>query len=280
MSTVAILGAGPIGAAIADALVRRMHVREIRLIDEATGVAEGKALDIRQSGPVQRSDTRISGAGEILAAVGADVIVIADSHAGGEWEGDRGLTLIRQLVTAGATAPLVFAGPKQTWLMEATARELRLAPDRIVGSAAGAMAGAARALVALEVNGSGTDVSLAVAGRPPSFVVAWSSAAIGGSLVTDAVPAHRLLAISDRIRRLWPPRPYAIASATAPVVEGLLTGTRTFVPALAIVDAEWGVRGRAGLLPLSLGHGRVLTRHALSLSPQERLDVLNALARD
>jgi len=279
MSTVAILGAGPIGAGIADALVARARVPSVRLIDDASGVAAGKALDIRQAAPVLGSDTRISGTGEVLAAAGADVIVIADSHDGGEWEGDRGLTLVRRLVEAGSTAPLVFAGPKQTWLMEAAVRELGVTADRIVGTAAAAMTGAVRALVALEVNGSGADVSVAVAGRPPSFVVAWSSATIGGSLITDVVPAHRLLAISDQLGRLWPAGPYAIAAATMPVVEGLLAGTRSFVPAMTLVDSEWGVRGRAALLPVSLGHGRVVARHTPSLSPQERIEVLNALAR-
>lgn len=265
---------------MADTLVRRARVREVRLIDEAAEVATGKALDIRQSGPVHGSDTRISGVGDVLAAAGTDVIVIADSHEGGEWEGDRGLTLVRQLMTAGATAPLVFACPRQTWLMEAAAREIQVAPDRIVGTAAAALTGAVRGLVALEVNGSGADVALVVAGRPPSFVVAWSSATIGGSLLAEAVPAHRLLAISQQLRGLWPTGPYAIAAATAPVVEGLLTGTRSFVPAMTIVDSDWGVRGRAALLPLSLGHGRVLARHTPSLSARERVELVNAITRN
>src|SRR5687767_5408584 len=180
MSIVAIVGAGPIGASIAHTLARRARVRDVRLIDAASSVAAGKALDIKQSGPVEGYDTRVSGDGDVLAAAGAGVIVIADSHESGEWEGDRGLAIVRQLVTAGATGPFVFASPKQTWLMEAAAQELGLPADRIAGTAAAALSGAVRALVALEVNGSGADVSLVVTGRPPTFVVAWSSATIGG----------------------------------------------------------------------------------------------------
>jgi malate dehydrogenase len=279
MSTVAILGAGPVGASVAQTLARRARVRDVRLIDQAVGVATGKALDILQSGPVEGYDTRVSGQGDILAAVGAGVIVIADSHESGEWEGDRGLTLIRQLLAAGATGPFVFAGSQQTWLMEAASRELGLPVDRVVGTAAAALTGAVRGLVALEVNGSGADVALVVTGRPPAFVVAWSSATVGGALITDCVPAHRLVAISQQVKGLWPTGPYAIASATAPVVEGLLSGTRTHVPAMTIVDIEWGVRGRAALLPVTLGNGRVLARHTPSLSPQERVELMNALAR-
>jgi malate dehydrogenase len=279
MSTIAILGAGPIGASIAQALARRARVRDIRLIDASGSVAAGKALDIRQSGPVDGYDTRVSGETETLAAAGADVIVIADSSQDGEWEGDRGLGLVRRLVTAGATAPLVFAGPKQTWLMEAAVRELGVSADRVVGTAAGALAGAVRALVALDANGSGADVSLVVTGRPPAFVIAWSSATIGGALVTDRVPAHRLLVMSHQLKALWPTGPYAIATATAPVVEGLLSGTRAHVPAVAIVDQEFGVRHGAVLLPVSLGRGRVLAHHMPALSQQERGEFLNSASK-
>jgi malate dehydrogenase len=276
---VAIIGAGPIGASIAHTLARRARVRDVRLIDEAANVASGKALDIQQSGPVEGFDTRVSGDGNVLAAAGAAVIIIADSHESGEWEGDRGLAMVRQLVTAGATAPLVFAGPKQTWLMEAAVQELGVPADRIAGTAAAALTGAVRALVALEVNGSGADVSLVVTGRPPSFVVAWSSATIGGSLVTDRVAPHRLAAISQQMKGLWPTGPYAIAAATAPVVESFMSGSRAHLPAVVIVDREFGVRNRGALLPLTLGNGRVLARHKPSLSQQEHGEFMNGLTR-
>jgi malate/lactate dehydrogenase len=209
--------------------------------------------------------------------VGADVIVIADTHAEGEWEGDKGLALLRQLVAAGASGPFVFAGAKQTWLIEAVVRELGVASNRVVGTATAAMPVAARGLAGLEVNGSGVDVALTMCGKPPALTVAWSSATIGGSLLTDRVPAHRVLAISQQLKKLWPPGPYAIATATAPVVEGLIASTRRDTPGVTILDGEFGQRGVACLLPLTLGNGRVLSRIVPSLSPQERTDVVNSL---
>jgi malate dehydrogenase len=277
MSTIAILGAGPIGASIAHTLARRARVRDVRLIDAAATVAAGKALDIRQTGPVEGYDTRLSGIGDPLAAVGADVFVIADTHADGEWEGDKGLALVRRLVAAGAAGPFVFAGTRQTWLMEAVVRELGVPADRVVGTAAAAMVTAARGLAGLEVHGSGVDVALTMSGKPPGLTVAWSSATIGGSLLTDRVPSHRVLAISQQLKKLWPPQPYAIATATAPVVEGLIAGTRRDTSGVTILNGEFGQRGVACLLPLTLGNGRVLSRIVPSLSPQERTDVVNSL---
>lgn len=277
MSTIAILGAGPIGAGIAHTLARRARVRDVRLIDASASVAAGKTLDIRQTGPVEGYDTRLSGIGDPLAAVGADVIVLADTHAEGEWEGDKGLALVRQLVTAGASGPFVFAGTRQTWLMEAVVRELGVSPDRVVGTAAAAIVPAAKGLAALEINGSGVDVSLTVAGKSPALTVAWSSATAGGALLTERVPAHRLLAISQQLKVLGPAGPYAIATVTAPVIEGLIAGTRRDTPGVVVLSGEFGLRGVACLLPLTLGNGRIQSRIVPTLSPQERTDVMNSL---
>ena len=71
MSSVAILGAGPIGSAIAHRLAERARFREIRFIDASVDVAAGKALDIRQSGPIAGVDADLTATGDLLAAAGA-----------------------------------------------------------------------------------------------------------------------------------------------------------------------------------------------------------------
>jgi len=273
MSTVAILGAGALGGALAHRLAARARIGEIRIVDEAAGVATGKALDIQQAGPIQHADTRLTAAADVLAAVGAAVVVVADAHEGGEWAGDRGLALIEKLVRAGSTAPIVFAGPSQGALMEQAASKLGVPIDRLVGTAASAVVGQVRALVGADADVSGTDVSVAVAGRPPALVIGWSSATIAGSAIAERLPAHRMLAIASTVGRLWPPGPYAIASATAPIVEALVLGSRRRHQAAAILDGEFGARGIAAMLPLELGHGRILSRSVPTLSPQERVSL-------
>ena len=277
MPAVAILGAGAIGAAVAHRLAERNRTREIRLIDDAAAVAAGKALDIRQAGPIECSDTSISGTGDVLSAAGADVVVVADAVTGGEWEGDRGLALIQQLVRGGCTAPIVFPGPRQTWLMEAASRELHIASDRLIGTAASAVENVVSSLLHIETGLTGACVR--VAGRPPSFVVGWTAATIGGRLVTDVVPPHRLLAISQSMQKLWPVGPEAIAAPTALVVEALISGSRQPLTAAVIADGEYGVRGRAAMLTVEFGNGRVLRRSQPSQSPQEQTETGSAILK-
>jgi len=272
-----VLGAGPIGAAIAHRLAERGCVSDVRLIDENPGIAQGKALDIRQSGPIDGSDVRLSGASDPIDAASADVIVLADDTVGGAWDGDRGLRLIEKLVRAGSTAPFVFAAPSQLPLMESAARELHVSVDRLIGTAASAIEPIVASFVNIELGQTGASVT--VTGRPPSFVIAWSSATIGGGLVTERVAPHRLLAISQALPRLWPPGAQAIAAPTALVIEALVSGSRRLLSAVTILDDELGARGRAGLLPVSLGNGKVLARTVPSLSPQERNEAMTQLMR-
>jgi malate dehydrogenase len=273
---VAILGAGPIGASIAHRLAERGRLRSIVLIDAAGSVAAGKALDIRQSGPVQRYDTDVDGSTEPLAAASAPTVIVADEAGSGAWDGDRGLALVRQLLRGGSTATFVFACPSQTVLMETCYRELNLPADRIVGTGASAMVAAVAALAGLELGLS--SVNLAVVGRPPKLVVGWSAATVSGALASDRIAAHRLLAISASLPRLWPPRPFAVASATAGVVEALRAGSRRLHPAQTILDGTLGARGTAVLLPLELGRGRVLGHVLPSLSPQEKVELEGAVS--
>ena len=80
MHTVAILGAGELGGALARTLAAGDAVSRIVLVDEAGNVAAGKALDIRQAGPIESYDTAVDGSDDIHQASGVDVIVMADRH--------------------------------------------------------------------------------------------------------------------------------------------------------------------------------------------------------
>ena len=62
MSFIAIVGAGAIGGALAQRLAARGRVREVRLIDDQGSVAQGKALDIQQSGAVDGFTTTLTAA--------------------------------------------------------------------------------------------------------------------------------------------------------------------------------------------------------------------------
>jgi malate dehydrogenase len=277
MSTVAIVGAGELGGALARALAVRERVRQIRLIDQEKTVAAGKALDIQQAGPVDAYDTRVGGTTDLSDAVGAAVLVLADrADASGEWSGDPALMLIRRLLDLGVTCPIIVAGASARELIERAIAEIGIDRGRLIGSAPEALGSAIRAFVALEANGSPADVRLSVVGVPPKqAVVPWSDASIGGFSATRVLDAAAIARIDRRVPALWPPGPYALAAAAARLTEAIVCGSRRAFCAFADVDG----RGRCASVPVFVNE-RGLARVVIpELDARERVVFENSVWR-
>ena len=277
MSFVAIIGSGPLGGAIAHKLASRDRVREVRLIDTEERIAQGKALDILQASPIDGFATRVVAAGSLAAAAGASAIVIADAADGqGEFSGEAGLALLRQIAAIEATVPIVCAGASQRGLIARAVTELHIADSRIVGSAPFALESALRALAGLSIDVSGVDITLSVVGVPPDLaVVAWEEASAFAQPLASQVAPHEIAALNARLPGLWPPGPYALASAAARITEGIVNGSRRRVSCFVAVR-----RGRVGAMPVELWEDGVRRMIEPVLTRQERTRLDNALASD
>ena len=193
---VAILGASVLGGALAHKLAGRDRVDEIRVVDPNATVAAGTALDIQQAGSIEGFRTRVVSAGDVQAAAGAAVIVLAGlarptALSEDEDENDQGeaeYAILKQVAQLDSDAVLVCADASHRPLIERGVREMKIPRARVIGSAPGALASALRALVALEVEGSPSQVALAVLGTPPHHtVISWSDATVRGQAPDSAV---------------------------------------------------------------------------------------------
>ncbi len=72
---IALIGAGNIGGTLAH-LAGLKELGDIVLFDIISGIPQGKALDMSQSGPVEGFDARIKGAKSYSAIRGADVVIV------------------------------------------------------------------------------------------------------------------------------------------------------------------------------------------------------------
>lgn len=277
MGFIAIAGCGALGGALAHKLAGRDRVAEIRLIDPEGRIAQGKALDILQSSPVEQFSTRIASASAWSAAAGADVIVIADDGASSqEHSGESGLAILRQIAGVAGSAPILFAGAAQRELMARTSVELKVPRRRLLGSAPLALESAMRAMAGVLLDGSGVDVMLRIVGVPPNAaVVAWEEAAAFGLPLSSQLAAHQIAMLNSKIRGIWPPGPYALASAASRVVEGLLGRSRRRFS--CFVPLERGpVRDSVVAMPVELGPEGVRRVLEPSLTRQEQTLLENA----
>jgi malate dehydrogenase len=257
MSLVAIIGAGEIGGAVARALAARGRVETIRLIDEKESIAAGKALDLMQSGPISRSDTRIEGVADLAAADGASAIVLADAaSATPEWTGETGLALLRRLTKSGSLdrSILICAGAGQRLLMQQGFDELGMSRRRTIGSAPESHAATARALVAIEARVASNQVALTVLGRPPDRIaIPWAEASIGGHSIATMLSPRQLSQVETRLYGLWPPGPGALGSAAALFCEAVVCGSRRIFSAFVSLDRDNGTKAPVCAWPVAIG---------------------------
>lgn len=280
MTTVAIIGAGDVAGATAQALACRDRVGRILLVDGAAHAAAGKALDIQQSGAVERFHVRLDGTDDVSRVTGCDVCVIADRFgpAAAEWHGDEGLATVSRLASYLGDAPIVFAGASQAELLTRAAREVHIRRERLIGSSPEALVSSITAIVAMEAHCSPHEIVLTVLGTPPAgFVVPWSEASIGGYALDRVLSQVQLARIEARAARLWPPGPYALAAAAARVTDALLSASRRSFSVLTQLGGEFGVRNRPGALPARLAPHGILHTRVPELNTRERVQLQTAL---
>lgn len=278
MSEVAIIGAGTMGGEIAHALARGHAAAIVRLIDETGQIAAGKALDLMQSAPVEGFAATVSGSTDLVAAAGADVIVLADRADGSEWGGDAALQLLNRVAQLGTRAVVLCAGAGARELIERGTREARFDRRRILGSAPEALAAAIRAVASIETNGSPRDISLSVLGVPPSqIVVPWEEATIGGFAATSVLDEPTRRRLASKVAQLWPPGPRALAQAATKAVDAIFDKTRRRIAAFVAPDDSNGRRSRAAALPVRLGPSGIVAVELPQLNARDRVALDNAM---
>ena len=278
MSTIAILGAGEIGGALARQLAASDVASRIVLVDDQAGVAAGKALDIAQAAPVDRYSTSLSGTSDVSAVTGAAVVVLADRFGpAGEWRGEDGLALLKRIAGLNQVACVVCAGTEQQSVIERGVTELGLARTRLFGSAPEALRAAVVTMAALEAKAAPADVSLSVVGRPTQAIVPWDEGAIAGRSAPQVLTAAQLA----RLERACRP---ALAAGTGNA--GERGGPRDSLGAHAIAtrahragraDEDEGTAGRSAMLPVTLAPDGIAQIVAPALSSRDRVRLETAL---
>jgi malate dehydrogenase len=279
MTTVAIVGAGDVAGAAAQALASRDTASHVLIVDANRGVAAGKALDIQQSAAVDGFHTTLHGTSDESRLTECDVCVIADRFgAAGEWRGDEGLSMLVRLASHLGDSPIVFAGASQLDLLSSVAAETGIRRTRLIGSSPEALVSAITAIVSMEAGCSPREVLLTVLGAPPAgFVVPWGEASIGGYAMLRVLSQVQLGRIEARAARLWPPGPYALGAAAARIVTAILSNSRQSFSVLTPLGGEFGVKGRAGALPARLGAPGIVETRVPELDARQQVRLQVAL---
>jgi len=279
VSILAVVGAGPIGRAIAHQASAASLVHRVVLVDEAAEVARGLGLDILQAGAIAGASTHVEGTSDVGAVVGARVVIVADRGGNaGEWRGDEGLALLVSVRELNPQALIVCAGADQADLVESLVRERDADRRLIVGSAPEALRSATIALAALETGAAPADISLVALGRPPAAMfVPWEGASIGGSRAADVLPAAVIARLDRQLPYLWPPGPLALAAAALQVTKLVVARAPGWVAVFLVPPVSGDQRVRGVAVPAVVGDGAI-TPVWPALAPRDQLRLDSVLA--
>lgn len=268
---ISIIGAGNVGSATA-LWIARNELGDVVLYNRTRGLAEGKALDLKESSPVEGFDLSITGTDQIEQTRDSDVVVLTAGMARQPgMSRDDLLTMNASLIsTIGAqiakTSPnavvIVVSNPVDA-MVHVAAEATSFPRQRVMGMAGILDSARFRTFIALELGVSVEDTNALVLGGHGDFMVPLPRyASVGGIPVVDLLPESRIAALIERTRQggaeilalmKVSSAYYAPAAAAGQMVEAVVRDKKRVLPCVAYLQGEYGIRDLFMGVPAVIG---------------------------
>ena len=268
---VTIVGAGNVGASSAQRIFDR-GIADIVIVDVVDGLAEGKALDLLQSGPVIGSDSNVIGSSSYRDTADSDVVVITAGIARKPGMSRDDLLFTNMNIVGDVTenvckhspgAVLVVVSNPLDAMVQHAYRVSGFPKQRVVGMAGVLDTARFRTFLAQELDMSVNNISAYVlGGHGDTMVPLLRSTTAGGVPVTDLIPADRLEEILERTRNggaeivgllKTASAFYAPSAAIVQMVEAILFDRKAVLPCATLLEGEYGIDGLFAGVPVRLG---------------------------
>ncbi len=286
MQKVAIIGAGRVGETSAQILAEREACREVVLIDIREDVPQGVALDIFQTAPFFKFDTRVSGSNDPAAMQDADVVVITAGVARKPGMSRSDVLDTNVKVIDGIVADVVKYAPEAIVIMVTnpvdvlTYRVWQLTGwprERVIGQAGVLDASRMAAFIALETGFSTRDITtLVLGGHGDSMVPVTRLCTINGIPVSKFINQKRLDEIVQRTRgggaEILALRKISSAyDAPAASVGAISRNRNRLLPCVCILEGEYGETDIAMGVPCILNESGMSRVIELDLTAEEKV---------
>lgn len=284
---ISILGAGNVGAATA-LWIARNELGDVVLYNRTRGLAEGKALDLKESSPVDGFDLTIIGTDQMEQTRDSDVVVLTAGKARQPGMSREDLLTMNAgiISTLGAhiaeTSPnavvIVVSNPVDT-MVHVAAEATSFPKQRVMGMAGILDSARFRTFIALELGVSVEDTNALVLGGHGDFMVPLPrQASVGGIPLGDLLPEHRIEALIERTRRAGAEilalqkvssAYFAPAAAVGQMVEAIVKDKKRVLPCVAYLQGEYGIRDLFMGVPAVIGAKGIERILELKLNPDE-----------
>jgi malate dehydrogenase len=286
---ITIVGAGNVGATTAHIAAGR-KLGDIVLLDIVKGLAEGKALDMAQAGPVQGYDGRIVGTTDWSKTEASDIVVITSGLARkpGMSRDDllaKNVQIVKEVSEKVAkycpdSIVIVVSNPLDA-MVYAAAKVTGFPKKRILGMAGVLDAARFSHFVAEELGVSSEGVrGVLMGGHGDDMVPLPRFTSVAGKPITESLNGETIARLIERTRKggieivdlLGSSAYYAPAAGVVKMAEAIVADSKAIMPCSAYCQKEYNVGGYFVGVPVVLGKGGVEKVVELKLNADERAE--------
>lgn len=286
---VTVVGAGNVGATCANVLAHNEVANEIVLLDIKEGFAEGKALDIWETSPINLYDSRTVGStNDYSKTAGSEVVVITSGlpRKPGMSRDDLIATnagIVKQvtenIVKYSPDAKIVIVSNPLDVMTYCAYLTAKVDSSKVFGMAGVLDTARYRSFLAMELNVSPKDIqAVLMGGHGDTMVPLPRYTTVGGIPVTELIDNEKLNEIIERtkfgggeiVKLLGTSAWYAPGAAAAQMVEAIVRDQKRVFPVCAWLQGEYGMNDIYLGVPVILGKNGIEKIIELDLNNEEK----------
>ena len=284
---VSIVGAGNVGSTAAHWIMAK-ELADVALVDVVEGVPQGKALDLLQALPIEKSDVQIVGSNDYAVTANSDIVIITAGipRKPGMSRDDLLHTnfkimtdVVQKVVALSPESILIVVSNPLDAMAQAAFRLSGFNRERVIGMAGVLDGGRFKSFIAQELNVSVENMaSLLLGGHGDTMVPLPRYTTVAGIPVTELLSKERIEAIVQRtrdggaeiVKHLKTGSAYYAPSAAAvEMAESILKDKKKILPCAAYLEGEYGINGCFVGVPCKLGSAGLEQIIELKLTPEE-----------
>ena len=286
---ITVVGAGNVGATCADVCAHKELANEIVLVDIKENFAEGKALDIWQTAPINMYDSRTIGStNDYTKTANSDVVVITSGLPRKPGMSRDDLISTNAGIVKMVTENIIKHSPKAIIIIVSNPLDVmtycayltaKIDSKRVFGMAGILDTARYRAFLAEALNCSPKDIqAVLMGGHGDTMVPLPRYTTVGGIPVTELIAKDKLDAIIERTKKgggeivnlLGTSAWYAPGAAAAQMVEAIVRDQKRIFPVCALLNGEYGLKDIYLGVPVVLGKNGIEKIIELQLNAEEK----------
>ncbi len=290
---ITVVGAGNGGGTTAQRLAEK-NLYDVVLVDINEGMAQGKALDLSQAGPVCGYDTRVVGTKDYAATAGSSIAVITSGipRKPGMSRDELLATnakivksVVSELVSRSPNIILILVTNPLDAMVHMALRVSGLPKSKIIGMAGVLDSARMRTFIAEELNVLSTEVeAMVLGGHGDTMVPLPRYTTVKGKPVSELMSKDKLEAIVKRTRDggaeivgllKTGSAFYAPSASAVSMVEAIHKDEKRVMPCAVLCEGEYGLKNVIVGVPTKIGRGGAEQIVEYELTSEERaaLDV-------